>query len=150
MSLVEWFFEPVNPGPVGKVEINPPQPDDDGDPPRKWFIYLVVVTGLLLAGLGLYWAFRNASYDGAKIILLKLSCFALYILISQSITATPESTNIGWLGGLIDNPFRISDDFNRWILFLQIILLPGKLIAYSLVMSSILIQHLYKKFKKRN
>ena len=147
MSLFEWFFESANPGQVGKVEINPNDPNDDGKPPKKWLIYIVVVIGLLLTSLCLYWVFRNPSYDGVYTILIKLSCLALYVTTSQFIAVTPENKNIGWLGGLIDNPFRISDDFNRWLLFLQVFLLPGKLIAYSLAISWILIHHLFKKYK---
>jgi amino acid transporter len=145
MSLLEWFLESKNPGPVGKVKINSSEPDD-GEPPRKWIIWVVVVIGLVLTGMGLYWVFYNTRIQGAKPILIKLCCFALYVLISHSVTATPDHTNMGWLG-VIDNPFRISDDFNRWLLFIQIILLPGKLVAYSLAISWLLGQHLYKKLK---
>ncbi|GAB4009599.1 hypothetical protein GCM10028808_18750 [Spirosoma migulaei] len=148
MSLLEWVFEPLNPGPVGKLEVNPPEPDDDDDPPKKWLIWLSIIIGLLLLGIGLYWVFYNLFYVGARLVLFKLCFLVLYVLISHSVTATPDYTNVGWLGGLVDNPFRISDDYNRWLVFIQVILLPGKLIAYSLAMSWLLGKYLYKKLKK--
>ena len=147
MSFLEWFLEPTNPGPVGKVEVNAPEPDDD-EPPKKWLIWVAMGIGLILVCVCLYWVFYNLLYAGAKPVLLKLCWLTLYVLISHLITATPDYTNVGWLGGLMDNPFRISDDYNRWLVFFQAILLPGKLIAYSLVMSWLLGLHFYKRLKK--
>ncbi|TDE17359.1 hypothetical protein [Dyadobacter psychrotolerans] len=149
MGLLEWFFESRNPGPVGKVGINPPEPDDEGEPPRKWLIYVAIVVGLILAGTALSWVFEDSAYIGFKQNLYRLCLFFLYVLVGHFVSAKPDHTNIGWLGGLVDNPFRISDDFNRWVLFTQIILLPGKLIAYSLVMSLIIGRHFFKKLKQR-
>lgn len=148
MSVIEWLLEPANPGPVGKLGINSPEPDEDDKPPRKWLIWFAVVIGLLLVGVALYWVFQDLFYEEAKSITLKLVNLALYILVGHFVTAKPNYTNVGWLGGVVDNPFRISDDYNRWLVFIEVILLPGKLMAYSLVMSWLLGLHLYKKLNK--
>jgi len=147
MSLLEWFFESSNPGPVGDVNINTPDPDDGG-PPKKWFVWITVVIGLIVTGGVMYWLFHNFADEGIHYIILKCCYLTLYVVISYFVNFTPDHTNIGWLGGLIDNPFRISDDFNRWLLFAQIILLPGKLIGYSLVMSWLIGRYYYKKLKR--
>jgi hypothetical protein len=141
MGLLEWVFESSDPDPVGKAGINSPDPDE---PPRKWLIWITVVIGLFLACAGLYWVFYDLAYAGAGHVLTKLCCLALYIVLSHFINAAPDTRNLGWLGGVVDNPFRISDDFNRWLLFVQIILLPGKLVAYSVVISWLFGRHLYK------
>jgi hypothetical protein len=148
MSLLEWLLEPANPGPVGKLGLSSSEPEDDDKPPRKWLIWLAVVTGFLFLGVSLCWVFHNLFYIEAKSILLKLGNLALYVLTGHFVTAKPTYTNVGWLGGVVDNPFRISDDYNRWLVFIAVILLPGKLIAYSLVMSWLLGRHLYKKLHK--
>ncbi|MCE7071880.1 hypothetical protein LZG74_16290 [Dyadobacter sp. CY327] len=148
MGLLEWFLESGNPGPVGKVEINSPKPDDDNDkPPGKWIIYIVTIIGLFLAVSGLYWVFNNVPDEGFKHTLIKLCFLSLYVVVGHFVKPTPDHTNIGWLGGLVDNPFRISDDYNRWLLFAQIILLPARLIAYGLIMSWIIGRHFYRKDK---
>lgn len=147
MSLFEWFLKPTNPGPVGSVNVDTPE-SDDGKPPKKWSVWLTSAVGLFVTGVGLYWVFYNLSYAGAGPVILKLCCLTLYVLISHRITAKPDYTNVGWLGGLFDNPFRISDDANRWLIYLQALLFPGKLMAYSVVISYLVVKHLYKRRKK--
>ncbi len=144
MSFLEWFLEPANPGPVGNVEVDSPEPDDE-DPPKKWQIWLAVLVGLVLAGIGMWWAFYDLFQVGIGRAILKLCWLTLYVFASHKITARPDYSNVGWLGGLLNNPFRISDDFNRGLVYLQAFLFPGKLIAYSLILGWILMQRLYKR-----
>ena len=148
MSLLEWFLEPMNPGPVGNIDFNSDEPEQDDEPPKKWLIWLRTISGLALFGIGLYWVFYNIAYTNIGLILIKLGSLFLYILLSHLINAQPDYSNVGWLGGLIDNPFRISDDYNRWVVYLQALLLPGKLIAYSLAMSWWVSQYFWRKFRK--
>lgn len=49
------------------------------------------------------------------------------------LSAKPDYSNIGWFGGLIDNPFKISDDVNRMIVLFMVILIPGRLISTTVV-----------------
>ena len=134
MSLLEWLFEPANPGPVGKVEINSLKQDDDPEPPRKWLIYIAAVVGLCFAGFGVYWILNTLIHIGPVRTLGRLGLVVLYLATGLLVRPAPDTTNMGWLGGLMDHPFRISDDFNRLLLFTQVILFPGKVIAYCLGM----------------
>jgi hypothetical protein len=59
------------------------------------------------------------------------SAFGIYLAIAALITPAPDSSNLGWAGGLIDNPFRISDDFNRMLGVLLVVLIPGKIIIFA-------------------
>ena len=54
-----------------------------------------------------------------------------YCLLGFFLRPEPDTSNMGWLGGLIDNPFRYSDDINRFLLFLKIFLVPGCFFAES-------------------
>ncbi|PMD90772.1 hypothetical protein BWI97_22625 [Siphonobacter sp. BAB-5405] len=148
MSLLEWLLEPANPGPVGTVKVNTPDPDNKGRRPQKWLVWVAMVAGLILVSVSLYGVFYEAGDGGIQPVLIKLSCLVAYMLIGHFVDATPDYTNVGWLGGLIDNPFRISDDFNRLLLFTQALLLPGKLMAYSLIITWLIGKRLYKKLKK--
>ncbi len=147
MSLIDGFLESENPSPVGKIEFNSPEPDDD-EPPEKDLIWLAITIGLILVGIGLYWTFYNLSYGNSWQVSVKLCGLVLYVMISYSLRVKPDYSNVGWLGGLMDNPFRISDNFNRWLVYLQALLVPGKLIVYSLLMSWVVCQHGWKRFRK--
>ncbi len=62
---------------------------------------------------------------------------AMFIYIAAAATMTPDydSTNLGWAGGLIDNPFSFEDDFNRFGLGLTILLIPGKVVCWTLAVT---------------
>jgi hypothetical protein len=40
--------------------------------------------------------------------------------------------NLGWFGGRMDNPFRYSDDINRFMLFLKVLFIPGRLLGIGI------------------
>ncbi len=56
-----------------------------------------------------------------------------YCLAAYFVRPEADTSNLGWAGGLIDHPFRFSDDINRLLLFLTIILWPGRFVAESLI-----------------
>ena len=62
----------------------------------------------------------------------------IYCLISYKVIPQSDTSNIGLLGGLIDHPFRYSDDINRFLILLSILLYPGRFIATTLILFIIL------------
>lgn len=55
-----------------------------------------------------------------------------YLLVSALVVPRPDLSNLGWAGGLIDNPFRLSDDVNRFKAFWKVVLWPGRLVVTSM------------------
>lgn len=51
----------------------------------------------------------------------------IYLVLALLVHPKPRHDNMGWVRGIIDNPFRWSDDVNRFLFFFEAILLPGKL-----------------------
>ena len=49
------------------------------------------------------------------------------LFVAYFVNPKPDPSNVGWAGGLIDHPFRWSDDQNRMLLALNVVLLPGRL-----------------------
>jgi hypothetical protein len=45
------------------------------------------------------------------------------------------------LGGVIDDPFRYSDDINRFLLFLKVFLFRGEFLSESIIDVTRLIRH---------
>lgn len=133
MSFFEWLGESIYPGSVGNI-------DRDCEPlfqkpvKRVWLL-IIVLLGLVLLGcmIGFIIYYENR-------IILTLGCF-LYLFFCYFATPKPDYSNLGLFGGLIDHPFRISDDINRLLVFLSLVLLPGKLILFAL-------QTIYRIIKK--
>lgn len=116
MSLLEWLGEPLNPGPVSVI---------DHDAPTRPALPrgLLLIRGLLGLGviaLGVIGAL-SAAEPGRW-----LGLFAAYLLISPLVQPKPDYSNVGWLGGLVDHPFRFSDDINRFLIFALVVLWPGR------------------------
>jgi hypothetical protein len=114
--LFEWLFERKNPGAVGTFEVEAPES----------IVRSPLVTairgfiGLALIGGGVYLAFQ------ARNPLVVLGGLAVYLGFAHYIHPRPNRENVGFAGGLIDHPLRWSDDQNRMLLFLQIVLFPGR------------------------
>lgn len=128
MSLFEWLFEMGNRGPMGHVE-------EHEHPRKQRSMTSVIITGfiaLLVAGLPLFFTLQNYSI-AFKPIALCLGIELVYLFLAYRYKPVYESSNMGWLGGVIDNPFRISDDYNRMLLFLKLLLFPGRFVSIALV-----------------
>ncbi len=55
-----------------------------------------------------------------------------YVGLAFVLCPRPDMEELGWFGGLIDNPFSHEDDLNRFLLALLIFLLPGKVVCYGI------------------
>lgn len=122
MSLVEWIGERFNPGPVGTVK---PDSNNAWQPKNRAVVWILTLLGLALFGLFI-WAILQWDRQWLGFLLL-----AIYLLLARLLSPRPDHGNMGWFGGLLDHPFRFSDDINRALLFFAVLLLPGKLILFA-------------------
>jgi hypothetical protein len=126
MSLFEWMGESVNPGPMGGVGLGP---DDRGKRLDPGVVFLRFLLALALLGGFFYavlqfWPEPNWTHLLAGVF--------VYLGIAWLIRPQADTTNLGWGGGLIDDPFRYSDDWNRNLLFFSLVLLPGRIVTDGL------------------
>jgi hypothetical protein len=124
MRLFDWLGQAFKPGPIGHIYTNA-QPFLPAGVKRIWII-LFFILGLSILALLIWLGFQAED---------KITAFAsiiAYLLVSHYITPKPEMTNMGWLGGLINNPFRVSDNYNRWLFFFSAVLIPGKLVIFAI------------------
>jgi hypothetical protein len=56
-----------------------------------------------------------------------------YLIVATCVYPEPEMSNVGLWGPFIDHPFRFSDGINRFLLFLMVLLLPGRLVGTTAV-----------------
>ena len=123
MNFFEWLLE-RNPGPVGDIG-----PEVEREPPAS--ALAVISTGILsILGIGVILYFLITTDFVSKSIWIRVLSFCAYLLLAAKIRATPDYENIGMFGTIFDHPFRYTDDLNRSLLYLQIILFPGKLLIF--------------------
>ena len=122
LSIFEWIAEKFNPGPVGTIDRNE---EDAWQPQSRFLTWLLTLLGI---GLFSFFIWGILKWENKWLAFLSL---VIYLLLAWSITPKPAHQNMGWFGGLIDHPFRISDDFNRWLFIFALVLLPGKIILFS-------------------
>jgi len=137
MSLFEWLGEGYNPGPVGTVDVGGRR---RGNRPRIGVLICFSLSALVLGA----WTYvvlsvwEIQSLDALAGILLGT---IIYLFLGYTVHPKPDTSNIGWAGGLFDHPFRYSDDINRFLIFLIVVLYPGRFISESLVDMIALVRH---------
>jgi hypothetical protein len=128
MSLLEWLGESYSPEPLGEVEI--------GGGPRARARWAVVVCFVLAAALLTAWAYVVLyvwQVRSPEWLAINAGVVLAYLLLGYWVHPAPDMENLGMLGGLFDHPFRYSDDLNRHMLFLLIVLWPGRFISESIM-----------------
>ncbi len=127
MSLFEWLGESHNPGSQGSLSFEKPgRRRPTGNVLAR---FVLAVTLVAAAGFFLV-AISPSIVDHAAVA---AGIFAAYLVLSYFARPEPDTSNVGLLGGLIDHPFRYSDDINRFLWFLKVVLFPGRFIAEAIV-----------------
>lgn len=128
MSFWEWWGERYNPGPVGGFDPEPPKVVRNR---LLSFVCFLLACGLL--GAWFYFLGGRCLPGRGGLFALAVLGTLAYLLVGFFFFPRPDWSNMGLLGGLIDRPFRYSDDINRMLFFLQILLWPGRVIMMWLV-----------------
>ncbi|HEX6574412.1 MAG TPA: hypothetical protein VF042_05525 [Gemmatimonadaceae bacterium] len=121
MSVFEWIFEQNNRGPSGTVDFDSPAPHVA----RRPIIIMRSVIAVVILG-GAVWMIAISGDPVAGGLLL-----AIYLVASYGLAAKPDMSNTG-VAGIIDHPFRYSDDVNRYLVGMRLVLWPGRLVLGSL------------------
>ncbi len=130
MSFLEWFGESYNPGPSGSLDFRTGKRPDR---PRGEVLLRFLASVALLAAFVFFCAQGGGDRFDIKIFGFSLLLLTVYLVVAYVSRPEPDTSNMGWAGGLIDDPFRYSDDWNRFLFFLRIAFLPGRFMAESIV-----------------
>lgn len=128
MSLFEIIGETVDPGSTGSVET--------GEPPREpRSRAATILRGVLaLAVVGTVFVFTAVAGPLASGRPgMAGGVITVYLLLAYFVHPRPDYDNLGWAGGIFDNPFRYSDDVNRLLVFLLVVLWPGRIASSAIV-----------------
>ncbi|MBL7814545.1 MAG: hypothetical protein JNL70_06030 [Saprospiraceae bacterium] len=128
MSVIEWLWEAKKTHPTGSVKVRENKPNEPIN-------FLILILGQICFWVCVYYIFEFSKQDlqavKIKYVIVGLGFFLVYLLIGYIFDAKPRYDNIGLLGGMIDHPFRYSDDFNRTLIFLKVIYYPAYLMVQS-------------------
>lgn len=129
MSLLEWLGESYDPGPTGCVKGH-----DRRQPQNRGTALFLGIVSLGVAAFPLVMIFLHTPGETWSLYLpAAILGEFFYITLGYLVRPEPDTSNMGWCGGLMDNPFRYSDDINRMLLFFKIILYPGRLLCTGLL-----------------
>lgn len=125
MSLFELIGELINPGPIGEIDFR-----DTGKTDHEKFIPVrFVISLIMLIAIEYLFLHQPSHYNNPGYILRVNAVLLVYLLISRQIRVRPDTKNLGWIPFLINNPFRISDNINRFLFVVNVLVMPGKYIA---------------------
>jgi hypothetical protein len=127
MGLFEILFERRNPGNIGNFQKN--------NKPIRHVSIPILILKLIVSMSVVYELFYMTVLHSFNLInSIVFTLFLLiYCLISYKVIPQPDTSNVGLLGGLIDHPFRYSDDLNRLLILCSILLYPGRFIATTVI-----------------
>jgi hypothetical protein len=128
MGLFEIIGELISPGPIGSMDFN-----DNRDDERQKFIPFRFVISLLMIGLvEYYFVYKNElPFDFVRLIRVN-TFLIIYLLMASVIRIKPDYDNLGWVPFIFNNPFRFSDNINRFLVILNVLFMPGKYISKSI------------------
>ena len=129
MGILAWLGELIHPGPVGTVEFGKPQKKIR----RRAVVLLRFGVALTLLILGFRYIVFEPTNNLASYWLYIVAGLSVYLLLGYFVHPKANRTNVGWLWGFFDNPFRMSDDANRWLIGAELFLLPGRFVSSSIV-----------------
>ena len=117
----------LEPGPLGEVDVGERK---RGARSRDG----VILRFAIAAALVVLWAvFVILRLRSGNAILMGAAGTIVYLFAAYFMHPEADETNLGWFGGMMNNPFRFSDNINRFLLFLKVFLLPGRFISEAFV-----------------
>ena len=126
-SLFELVGESLDPGDVGGIECAAPEVKRRSPTVvLLHFLFAVFLLTCALIGIAL------AAWGSWGWLSFWLVLLGIYLLAAHYLTPMPDYDNLGWFGGIFNNPFRYSDDLNWLLIVLMILLMPGNIVTVGL------------------
>lgn len=128
MGILEIIGELIKPGKIGGINFNKKGLKNN----QKLIIirFIISLTTILLFEYLIL--IKNDHYYDFR-YMLKVNVFLIiYLIFSYKIKIKPNYGNLGWVPFLINNPFKFSDNINRLLVIINILMVPGKYISRNI------------------
>ena len=126
MKIQQLIRGLTKPDPVGVVDFKPKKIEL----PQK-FLLLRLIISLICIAIIQY--FILSSDKGGLTILLYELLMISYLALSYFLTVKPNYEHAGKFPFFINIPFKISDNYNRFLIGLTIIFKPGEFISHGIM-----------------
>jgi hypothetical protein len=93
---------------------------------RDFVVALLLVLGFVTLTFWLAW-------PELRPICIALPLFASYCGVAYAVRVRPNHDELGLGGGIIDNPLRMSDGANRFLIQIAVFLALGRFISFGLI-----------------
>ena len=90
----------------------------------KWILAVAILFGPAAAIL-----YAVPELAGLKFWGIYAGVWAVVLVIARYVEFCPDTDDLGWFGGLIDDPFSWSDDWNRSLLWWRLLFTPPKFVV---------------------
>ncbi|MEW4456276.1 hypothetical protein AB1L30_26670 [Bremerella sp. JC817] len=101
---------------------------------RSWGVILVKAFAAVIVAGFLFWLlFHFLPLVGWQRIAVAAGGVLIYTGLAFFVVPRPNTDNMGWCGGMINNPFTYTDDCNQWLFCFYAVLGPGRLISGALL-----------------
>ena len=149
LKLLDWLNELIIPGSVGELGVH-----KNSRNRTRLSSILTGIPAFAIVLIPIIRTYANRSDDPKLFGYLFTTFFfeSVYLLASYFIKPEPDNSNLGWLGGMFDDPYQITDNFNRFLYFLLVIFFPGRLISIGLIdlAKALIPRKLWSKQPERN
>jgi hypothetical protein len=121
--LFEFLGEQTDPRNVGTIEVN-----TDYHARRKplWLVMLKLVGLAVMVPVGFVLVAPLIPLPMWQAIVVSAGVLLIYVGLAFFFRPEPDPDNMGWAGGLVNDPFHYSDNINRWLFTLHCVLGPGR------------------------
>ena len=126
MRLIEFIGELIKPGEIGTVDITKREKEKSID-----MLIVKTIISIAIVIVIYYLNFRISFH--IKEFILFVAIMAVYSAAGYFILLKPDYSNVGLFRGILNNPFRISDNVNRMLVIIMVILIPGRLISTTVL-----------------
>ncbi|RCS54720.1 hypothetical protein DTL42_06230 [Bremerella cremea] len=135
MSLYEYWCEQYDPQPVGSVDVNT---EHIAQTNPTVVLFKLLAALLITAGMFML-SYYFLPLQGWQSVAVSSGIVLLYIGLAFFFVPSPNVDNLGWMGGMLDDPFHYSDDWNRSLLFWRGTLGPGRFVAGTILDVAVLL-----------
>ncbi|MEQ8784675.1 MAG: hypothetical protein RIC55_00175 [Pirellulaceae bacterium] len=129
-SLFQYLGEQTDPRGVGTIEIN-----TEYHARRKplWLVILKLVGLAVMLPVGFVLVVPLIPLPMWQALVVSSGVLMIYVGLAFFFRPEPDTDNMGWGGGLLNDPFHYSDDINRSLFTLHCVLGPGRFAAETVL-----------------